>query len=76
MLDAKDRPSKNNCSGCARYQKENTRLKKAFVIADDEYVRRCMQYEDKISKFKAEKEWLEAEGSSGSQSHKKVKVIE
>ena len=31
-----------------------------------------MKYEDKISKFKAEKEWLEDEHSSGSQSKKKV----
>jgi hypothetical protein len=72
MLDTKDRPSENNCLGCARYQKENARLKKAFIMANDENVRRCMQHEDKISKFKAEKQWLEAEDSSGSQSHKKV----
>ena len=65
-------PSEGKCSNCARYQKQIARLKKAFIKADDENVRRCMKYEDKILKFKAEKEWLEDEHSSGSQSKKKV----
>ena len=68
MLNAKDRPSENNCSDCAHYQKQIARIKKAFIDADDESVRRCMQYEHKILKFKAEKEWLEDEHSSASQS--------
>ena len=65
-------PSEDKCSDCARYEKQIARLKKTFITADDENVRRCMQYEDKISKFKAEKEWLKAEDISGSQSDKKV----
>ncbi|MGA7899358.1 MAG: hypothetical protein WCA39_10910 [Nitrososphaeraceae archaeon] len=51
---------------------KSSRLKKTFITADDESVRRCMQYEDKILEFKAELEWLKAEDSSGSQSDKKV----
>ena len=72
MTTLKKAQSKGNCSNCARYQKQIARLKKAFIDADDENVRRCMQYEDKILKFKVEKEWLEAEDSSGSQSKKKA----
>ena len=64
--------SEGKCSDCARYEKQIDRLKKAFIKADDESVRRCMQYEDKILKFKAEKEWLEDEHSSVSQSKKKA----
>ena len=64
--------SEEKCSKCAHYQKRIARLIRAFIKADDENVRRCMKYEDKIMKFKAEKEWLEAEDSSGSQSKKKV----
>ena len=60
------------CSKCERYQKQIDRLKKAFIEEDDENVRRCMKYEDKFLKFKAEKEWLEDEHSSASQSEKKV----
>ncbi len=60
------------CSKCERYQKQIDRLKKAFIEADDENVRCCMKYEDKILKFKAEKEWLEDEHSSASQSKKKA----
>ena len=70
MLNTMDRPSE--CSNCTRYQKQIAKLTKAFIKADDENVHSCMKYENKISKFKAEKEWLEAEDSSGSQSKKKV----
>ena len=63
-------PSQDICSNCARYQKQIARLKKTFITADDENVRRCMKYEDKILKFKAEKVWLEDEHSSASQSKK------
>jgi len=86
MLNAKDRPSENNCSDCARYRKQIARIKKAFIDADDESVRRCMQYEDKnleliyersyvyrlLEDSKAEIEHLKAEHSSGSQSVMKV----
>ena len=65
-------PSEGKCSDCARYEKQIAKLKKDFIKADDESVRRSMQYEDKILKFKAELEWLKAEDSSGSQSKKKV----
>ena len=65
-------PSEGTCSICARHQKQFARLKKAFIKADDEKVRQLMQYENKISKFKAEKEWLEDKDSSGRQSKKKV----
>ena len=65
-------PSQDICSNCARYQKQIARLKKTFITADDENVRHCMKYEDKIMKFKAEKVWLEAEDSSGSQSKRKA----
>ena len=59
-------------SDCARYQKQIARLKRAFVVADDESVRRSMKYEDKILKLIAELVWLKAEHSSGSQSKKKA----
>jgi hypothetical protein len=38
----------------------------------NENIRRCMKYEDKILKFKVELEWLKAEDSSGSQNENKV----
>jgi hypothetical protein len=72
MLKISNEPTEGKCPRCTHYQKQNARLKRASIEADDENVRRCMQYEDKISKFKAEKEWLEAEDSSGNQSKKKV----
>ena len=59
-------------SDCARYQKQIARLKRAFVVADDESVRRSMKYEDKILKLIAELVWLKTEDSSGSQNKKKV----
>jgi hypothetical protein len=62
LLDTKERPSE--CSDCARYQKQIAKLTKAFINADDENVRRLMQYEAKISKFNAEKEWLQGENDS------------
>jgi len=71
-LKIKKARSEDKCSKCKRYQKQIARLKKVFIKADDENVRRCMKYEDKIMKFKAEKEWLESEDSSGSQSKKKA----
>ena len=72
MLKINKALSEGKCSKCARYQKQIARLKRAFIKADDESVRRCMKYEDKILKFKAEKEWLEDEHSSASQSKKKA----
>ena len=72
MLKINNEPTEGKCPMCTHYQKQITRLKRSFIKADDESVRRCMKYEDKILKFKAEKEWLEAEDSSGSQSKKKV----
>jgi hypothetical protein len=71
-LKIKKARSEDKCLKCKRYQKQIARLKKVFIKADDENVRRCMKYEDKIMKFKAEKEWLESEDSSGSQSKKKA----
>jgi hypothetical protein len=71
MTTLKKAQSKGNCSNCARYQKQIARLEKAFIKADDENVRRCMKYEDKILKFEAEKKWLEDEHSSASQSKKR-----
>ena len=52
------------CSDCAHYIKEIAKLKRAFIQADDENIRCLMQYEDKISKFNAEKKWLETDVSS------------
>ena len=72
MMKINNALSEDKCSKCTRYQKQIAKLTKAFIKADDENVHRCMKYEDKILKFKAEKEWLEAEDSSGSQSKKKV----
>ncbi len=66
MLDTIDRSSE--CSKCAYYQKQIARLKRMFIKADDESVRRCMQYENKILKFKVEKKWLEDEHNSANQS--------
>ena len=65
-------PSEGKCSDCVRYEKQIARLKKTFITGDDENVRRCMKYEDKILKFIAEKVWLEDEHSSASQSKKKA----
>lgn len=72
MTSINNAPSENNCSDCARYQKQIARLKKAFIDADDENVRHSMKYEDKILELIAELEWLKAEDSSGAQSDKKV----
>lgn len=86
MLNAKDRPSENNCSDCERYLKEIAELKKAFIEADYESVRRCAQLKDEISESnedcsytygqlqdaKSEIKQLKAEHSSGNQSKKKV----
>lgn len=57
-------PSESNCPKCGGYQKQIAKLKRSFIKADDENVRRLMQYEDKISKFNAEKRWLETDVSS------------
>ena len=72
MLKINKALSEGKCPKCSHYQKQIARLKKAFIEADDENVRRCMQYEDKILKFEAEKKWLEDEHSSASQSKKKA----
>jgi hypothetical protein len=55
-----------------KYQKQIAKWIKALIKADDENVRRCMQYEDKILELKAEIAQLKAEHSSGSRS----KVLE
>ncbi len=65
-------PSEGKLSKVHPLSKTDRQIKKGFIKADDENVRRCMQYEDKILKFKAEKKWLEDEHSSGSQSKKKA----
>ena len=84
MLNAKDWPSENNCSDCVRILKEIAELKKAFIEADYESVRQCMQLKGEISESdedcsyaytlledsKAEIEQLKAEHSSGSQNKK------
>jgi hypothetical protein len=67
ILKTNAQPSK-----CMHYQKQIARLKKAFIEADDESVRRSMKYEDKILELIAELMWLKTEDSSGSQSKKKV----
>ncbi|MGC2427703.1 MAG: hypothetical protein WA421_11760 [Nitrososphaeraceae archaeon] len=72
MLKINNEPTEGKCPRCTHYQKQIARLKRAFIKADDENVGRCMKYEDKILKLKAEKEWLEDEHSSASQSKKKV----
>jgi len=72
MLKISNKPTEAKCPRCRHYQKQNTRLKRAFVVADDESVRRSMKYEDKILELIAELVWLKAEDSSGSQSKKKV----
>jgi hypothetical protein len=70
MLDTADRSSE--CSNCTRYKKQIAKLRKAFIEAHDENLRRCMQLENKISKLKVEKEWLDAGDISISQSKKKA----
>ena len=70
MLKINKARSEDKCSKCDHYQKQIAKLEKAFIKADDENVRRCMKYEDKILKFKAEKEWLEDGDSSRNQSKK------
>jgi 1,2-phenylacetyl-CoA epoxidase catalytic subunit len=86
MLNAKDRPSENNCSDCVRILKEIAELKKAFIEAEVESVRQCTQLKDEISESnedcsytygqlqdaKAEIKQLKAEHSSGSQNKKMV----
>ena len=71
MLKINNELTEGKCLRCTHYQKQITRLKRASIKADDEHVRRCMQYEDKILKFEAEKKWLEDEHSSASQSKKR-----
>jgi hypothetical protein len=71
-LKISNKPTVGKCPRCRHYQKQNARLKKAFIEADDESVRRSMKYENKILKLIAELVWLKAEHSSGSQSKKKV----
>ena len=72
MLKISNKPTEAKCPRCRHYQKQNARLKKAFIKADDESVRRSMKYEDKILKLIAELVWLKTEDSSGSQNKKKV----
>ena len=71
-LKISNKPTEAKCPRCRHYQKQNARLKKAFIEADDENVRRSMKYENKILELIAELVWLKAEDSSGSQSKKKV----
>jgi hypothetical protein len=71
-LKISNKPTEAKCPRCRHYQKQNARLKRAYIEADDESVRRNMKYEDKILKLIAELVWLKAEDSSGSQSKKKV----
>ena len=72
MLKISNKPTEAKCPRCRHYQKQNARLKKAIIEADDESVRRSMKYEDKILKLIAELVWLKTEDSSGSQNKKKV----
>ena len=46
-LKVNNAQSEDRCK-CERYQKQIARLKRAFIEADDENVRRLMQQEDKI----------------------------
>jgi hypothetical protein len=71
-LKISNEPTEGKCPRCRHYQKQNARLKRVFVVADDESVRRSMKYEDKILELIAELMWLKAEPSSGSQSEKMV----
>ena len=64
MLKINNEPSKGKCLKCTHYQKQIVRLKKAFIEDSDENVRRSMQYEDKISKLKAEKKRSKTDVSS------------
>ena len=64
--------SESNSTKYARNQKQNAKWIKAFINADDENVRRCMKYEEKILELKAEIKRLKAEHSLRSQS----KVLE
>lgn len=57
--------SERKCPKCAQNQK-------AFIKLDDENIRRCMKYEDKILELKAEIKRLKAEHNSGNQNKKKV----
>lgn len=71
-LKINNEPTEAKCPRCRHYQKQNARLKKAFIEADDEIVRRSMKYEDKILKLIAEVVWLKAEDSSSGQSDNMV----
>ena len=62
----------NKCSKCACHLKEIAGLKRIFINADDESVRRCIKYENKILELRAEIKQLKAERSSHSQNKKKV----
>jgi hypothetical protein len=84
MLDTMDRPSE--CSKCESYLKEIAELKKAFIEADYQSVRRCAQLKDEISESnedcsytygqlqdaKSEIKQLKAEHSPGTQNKKMV----
>jgi hypothetical protein len=56
MLKISNEPTEGKCPRCTHYQKQNARLKRAFIEADDENVRRSMKYEDKILELIAELE--------------------
>jgi hypothetical protein len=71
-LKISNEPTEGKCPRCRHYQKQNARLERAIIEADDESVRRNMKYENKILELIAELVWLKAEDSSGSQSKKKV----
>ena len=64
--------SEEKCSDCARYKKQITKIKRAFIQADDENVPRLMQYEDKILEFKAPIKRLKAEQNSENSKQEKV----
>jgi hypothetical protein len=64
MLKISNEPTEAKCPRCRHYQKQNARLKRAFIEADDESVRRSMKYEYKILELIAELVWLKAEDSS------------
>jgi hypothetical protein len=64
MSNIRIESSEDNCSKCARYEKQIARLKKGFIQADDENVLRLMRYENKILELKAAIKRSKADHSS------------
>jgi hypothetical protein len=64
MMKINKPQSEDKCSKCTHYQKQNAKLTTAFINADDESIRRSVQYEDKILELKAKIEHLKAEKRS------------